>query len=74
MRRFIKELQIPLYFSFHSVQFHDTLNALIRRVYIRTHEKQVNERREAIETKKKIKERLKGLDAIEKSSKEFWKL
>ena len=74
MRSFIKELQIPLYFSFHSVQFHDTLNALIRRVYIRLHEKDVADRRDAIETKKLIKEKLKGLDAIEKSSKAFWEL
>ena len=48
MRRFIQELQIPLYFSFHYVQFHDTLNALIRRVYIRLHEKDVSDRRDAI--------------------------
>ena len=48
MRRFVRDLAVPLYFRFKYVQFHDTLNGLIRAVYIRLHEKMVAERKENI--------------------------
>ena len=33
MRKFISSLQIPLYFGLKKIQFHDTLNGIIRAVY-----------------------------------------
>ena len=57
MRRFVKDLAIPLYFKFKYVQFHDTLNGLIRAVYIRLHEKLVAERHAKIKTKIEIGEK-----------------
>lgn len=52
MNKLLRELKIPLYFSFSKIQFNDTLNAIIQKVYNLMHAKVVEERLAAIETKK----------------------
>lgn len=37
MRNFISKLEIPLYFNLRQVQFHDTLNGIIRSTFYLTH-------------------------------------
>ena len=44
-------LQIPLYFGLSKVNFHDTLNAIIRRVYFILHDLNVSDRMMIIEKK-----------------------
>ena len=56
MRRFVRDLAVPLYFRFKYVQFHDTLNGIARVVYVRLHEKMVMERKEHIREKTRIGE------------------
>lgn len=51
MKKFLMSLQIPLYYSFSKVNFHDTLNAIIRRVYFILHELEVENRKMIIEKK-----------------------
>ena len=76
MRRFVRDLAVPLYFRFKYVQFHDTLNGLIRAVYIRLHEKMVAERKENIQRKTNLGEfdTLRKLDKVSKDDPEFWNL
>lgn len=74
MRKFISSLQIPLYFGLTKIQFHDTLNGIIRTVYQLLHEKKVLDRENAIATKKRVGEELKKLEKIEPGSHAFWLL
>lgn len=74
MLNFIKNLQIPLYAGLKKIQFHDTLNGIVHQVYNHMHEKMVTDRAEAIETKKAIGEKLKGLEGLTPGSVEFWSM
>ena len=51
MKKFLMSLQIPLYYGFSKVNFHDTLNAIIRRVYFILQELEVENRKLIIEKK-----------------------
>ena len=51
MKKFLMSLQIPLYYGFSKVNFHDTLNAIIRRVYFILQELEVENRKMIIEKK-----------------------
>ena len=74
MKKFIMSLQIPLYYSMSKVNFHDTLNAIIRRVYFILHELEVEQRRMIIETKTLAGENLKEDEKMKVGSPEFWNL
>lgn len=74
MLNFIKNLQIPLHAGLKKIQFHDTLNGIVHQVYNHMHEKMVVDRAEAIETKKAIGEKLKGLEGVLPGSVEFWSM
>ena len=68
MRKFIMSLQIPLYYGLSKVNFHDTLNAIIRRVYFMLHEQEVADRDEVIKNKIQFGEKLKGLEKVKVGS------
>ena len=74
MNKLLIDLKIPLYYSFSKIQFNDTLNAIIQKVYKLMHEKVVDERDKMIERKLLQNEKLKGFESIEKGSKAFWSL
>ena len=74
MKKFLMSLQIPLYYSFGKVNFHDTLNAIIRRVYFLLHELEVENRNLIIQKKIEFGERLKDEELMKVGSKEFWHL
>lgn len=74
MSFYIKDLQIPLHDGLKKIQFHDTLVAIVRSVYVHLHKKMVTKRLEAIETKKEIGEQLKGNEGIAIGSIEFWSM
>ena len=74
MRRFIKQLEVPLYDNMKNIQFHDTLNGIIGAVYTRMHKALVEERAQRIATKLEIGEKLVGLEAIRLGSEAFWEL
>lgn len=74
MRRFIAALQIPLYSGLQKVQYHDTLNGIIRAVYLLMHSKKVEQRVQAIETKKRVGEQLNKLETVSLGSQDFWLL
>ena len=74
MRKFISTLQIPLYFKLKKIQFHDTLNGIIRVVYSNMHEKKVMQREKTIATKKTVGEELRKLEKVEQGSPDFWLL
>ena len=72
MRRFISQLSIPLYYGFKQVQYHDTLNGIVRQIYTFMHKKVVLDRKERIQTKLQIGEKLKADEAMQKYSEEFF--
>ena len=74
MRSVIKRLAIPLYDGFKNIQFHDTLNGIIRFVYEYLHEKYVNDRIKTIETKIRVGTELHAFERINVGDTRFWLL
>ena len=74
MKKFLMSLQIPLYYGLSKVNFQDTLNAIIRRVYFILHELEVENRNMIIQKKIDFGEQLKDDELMKAGSKEFWLL
>ena len=58
MRTFIASLAVPLYDGLTKIDYYDTMNAIIRKSYLKIHRKLVKERETRIMTKKSIGETL----------------
>ena len=74
MNKLLRDLKIPLYFSFRKIQFNDTLNAIIQKVFFLMHERVVDKYATMIERKKTYNEKMTDFEALEKGSKLFWNL
>ena len=74
MRKIFRKLQIPLYDydGAKKIQFHDTLNGIIGIVYQRLHHAYVKQRRQTIETKIKVGDKLKQMENITIGDEQFW--